>query len=184
MHFHNLDRGSAVILPYTKCFVGEPGHWEKHIALDQDGEQEIRDWIDRTQKRTYQSQNARQRKRRACRWAELFSKDNFRIWVRTYRAVEPNWLFNLTEVGISDWEDRETRKCVSCWRIIYPSESEFDEFFPRSKAPHLEWCSFQEGFISKFNQKPDLSADVFLDDIRTLFLSGHGSMCRMRCSSS
>jgi hypothetical protein len=92
-------------------------------------------------------------------------------------------VFNLDEVGISDWEDRDATKVVvpaamsdqlvhvsAAGRSLLPSlvtaqnSSTVPEYFRRRGV------RFGNGFTWKFNQKPCVNAGIFLHYIRTLFL--------------
>jgi hypothetical protein len=107
-------------------------------------------------------------------------------------------VFNLGEVGISDWEDRKTKKVVLPAAMLSQTihhgvsrkvkhisvivcvsaagASLLPDIVTSQNSPvvqeHLEEqrVCFGRDMILKFNQKPYINAGIFLDYIRTIFL--------------
>jgi hypothetical protein len=107
-------------------------------------------------------------------------------------------VFNLDEVGISDWEDRKTKtvivpaamraqtihheisrtvKHISVIACVSAAEESLTSYIITSQASRpvreqLKKHGVQFGtyFVLRSNPKPSINAKSFLDDIRTVFL--------------
>jgi hypothetical protein len=107
-------------------------------------------------------------------------------------------VFNLDEVGISDWEDRKTKtiivpatmrgqtidheisrtvKHISVIACISAAEESLTLYIITSQAPTLvqerlkkEGVRFGTDFILRSNPSPYINAEIFIDYIRTVFI--------------
>jgi hypothetical protein len=107
-------------------------------------------------------------------------------------------VFNLDEVGISDWEDRKTKtliapatmrhqtihheisrtvKYISVISCVSAAGESFTPYMITFQAPtsvqerlKKEGVRFGTDFVSRSNPSPYINAETFLDDIRTVFL--------------
>jgi hypothetical protein len=107
-------------------------------------------------------------------------------------------VFNLDEVGISDWEDRKTKtvivpasmhgqmihheisrsvKHISVIACISAAGESLTPYIVTSQAPMLvqerlkkEGVRFGTDFVLRSNPSPYINAKIFLDYIRTVFL--------------
>jgi hypothetical protein len=108
-------------------------------------------------------------------------------------------VFNLDEVGISDWEDRKTKTVIvpatmhgqtihheisrtvmhiSVIACVSTAEESLTPYIITSQAPtsvrerlKKEGVRFSTDFVLRSNPKPYINAEIFLDYIRTVFLS-------------